>query len=72
MAIRLIFIILFVLSCVFLIRKFRTVRDKKAKEKKGPKILACAGCGVYVPEMDSVRYRGRIYCSSDHAKNHEV
>lgn len=72
MAIRLVLIIVFVLSCVFLIRKYRAMRDQKARKKTEPKILACADCGVYIPESEAVRYHGRVYCSSMHAENHEV
>ena len=72
MAIRLVLIIAFVLSCVFLIRKYRAMRDQKARKKTEPKILACADCGVYIPESEAVRYHGRVYCSSMHAENHEV
>lgn len=72
MAIRLVLIIVFVLSCVFLIRKYRAMRDQKARKKTEPKILACADCGVYIPESEAVRHRGRVYCSSMHAENHEV
>ena len=72
MAIRLILIIIFVLSCVFLIRKYRAMRDQKARNNTEPKILACADCGVYIPESEAVRHHGRVYCSSMHAENHEV
>ena len=72
MAIRLVLIIVFVLSCVFLIRKYRAMRDQKARKKTEPKILACADCGVYIPESEAVKRHGRVYCSSTHAKNHEV
>ena len=72
MAIRLVLIILFVLSCVFLIRKYRAMRDQKVRNKTEPKILACADCGVYIPESEAIRRNGRVYCSSGHAKNHEV
>ena len=72
MAIRLVLIIVFVLSCVFLIRKYRAMRDQKARKKTEPKILACADCGVYIPESEAVRHHGRVYCSSVHAENHEV
>ena len=72
MAIRLVLIIVFVLSCVFLIRKYRAMRDQKVRNKTEPKILACADCGVYIPESEAVKRHGRVYCSSMHAKNHEV
>ena len=72
MAIRLVLIIVFVLSCVFLIRKYRAMRDQKARKKTEPKILACADCGVYIPESEAIRHHGRVYCSSMHAENHEV
>lgn len=72
MAIRLVLIIVFVLSCVFLIRKYRAMRDQKARKKTEPKILACADCGVYIPESEAIRHHGRVYCSSVHAENHEV
>jgi hypothetical protein len=72
MAIRLILIIIFVLSCVFLIRKFRTIREQKAKRSNGLKIHACADCGVYVAESEAVRRSGRVYCSDGHAKSHEI
>lgn len=72
MAIRLVLIIVFVLSCVFLIRKYRAMRDQKARNKTEPKILACADCGVYIPESEAIRHHGRVYCSSVHAENHEV
>ena len=72
MAIRLVLIIVFVLSCVFLIRKYRAMRDQKVRNKTEPKILACADCGVYIPESEAIRHHGRVYCSSVHAENHEV
>ena len=72
MLIRLVLIIVFVLSCVFLIRKYRAMRDQKARKKTEPKILACADCGVYIPESEAIRHHGRVYCSSMHAENHEV
>jgi ribosomal protein S26 len=72
MAIRLVFIIMFALSCVFLIRKYKAMRSQKTRNITEPKILACADCGVYVPESDAVRRHGRVYCSSMHAENHEV
>ena len=72
MAIRLVLIIVFVLSCVFLIRKYRAMRDQKARKKTEPKILACADRGVYIPESEAIRHHGRVYCSSVHAENHEV
>ena len=72
MAIRLVLIIVFVLSCVFLFRKYRAMRDQKARKKTEPKILACADCGVYIPESEAIRHHGRVYCSSMHAENHEV
>ena len=72
MAIRLVLIIVFVLSCVFLIRKYRAMRDQKARKKTEPKILACADCGGYIPESEAIRHHGRVYCSSVHAENHEV
>lgn len=72
MAIRLVLIIVFVLSCVFLIRKYRAMREQKARNKTEPKILACADCGVYIPESEAIRHHGRVYCSSVHAENHEV
>ena len=72
MAIRLILIIIFVLSCVFLIRKYRAMRSQKTGNITEPKILACADCGVYIPESEAVRRHGRVYCSSMHAENHEV
>ena len=72
MAIRLVLIIVFVLSCVFLIRKYRAMRGQKIRENIEPKILACADCGVYIPESEAIRHHGRVYCSSVHAENHEV
>ncbi len=73
MAIRLVLIIIFVLSCVFLIQKYKAMRSqKKTRNITEPKILACADCGVYIPESEAIRRNGRIYCSSGHAKNHEV
>ena len=72
MAIRLVFIIIFVLSCVFLIRKYRAMRSQKTRNNAESRILACADCGVYIPESEAVRRHGRVYCSSMHAENHEV
>jgi uncharacterized protein len=72
MAIRLVIIIIFVLSCVFLIRKYKAMRSQKTRNIAEPKILACADCGVYVPESEAVRRRGRVYCSNMHAESHEV
>jgi ribosomal protein S26 len=64
MAIRLVLIIIFILSCVFLIRKYRTMRSQKNRNIAEPKVLACADCGVYIPESEAVRRHGRVYCSS--------
>ena len=52
--------------------EYRAMRDQKARKKTEPKILACADCGVYIPESEAIRHHGRVYCSSVHAENHEV
>lgn len=68
-------LILLILLAALLYRMLRRWQDRKAARKKPVArdqghMLACAHCGVYVPEQDAVRDGERVYCSEAHRLAH--
>ncbi|HLW05179.1 MAG TPA: PP0621 family protein [Azoarcus sp.] len=35
---------------------------------KGERMLACAHCGLHVPESEALKAEGRFYCSEQHRR----
>ncbi|MDR3158311.1 MAG: hypothetical protein LBU11_04725 [Zoogloeaceae bacterium] len=64
--------LLILLLCWIVWRLLRPAPRQKtppspAREHGGEKMIACAHCGVYVPERETLRAEnGRCYCSSEH------
>ncbi len=66
---RILFILLTLVAGYFALRALRR-RGKSdaptAPAAKGQSMVACAHCGVFVPEADAVIERGVRYCSREH------
>lgn len=43
-------------------------RRQEAPAASAQQMVACAHCGVYVPESESIASEGRHYCSEPHRK----
>jgi uncharacterized protein len=51
--------------------KARSRRDEQTKPRRdlpAERMVACAHCGVNLPESDSVRVGERHYCSEEHRR----
>ncbi len=69
---KILLIVAVVLAVVWLLRRGGVVqRDDKAARPGGlpppQAIVACAHCGVHLPQRDAVALAGHVYCSGAHA-----
>ncbi|MDR1275662.1 MAG: hypothetical protein LBL72_04685 [Candidatus Accumulibacter sp.] len=62
------FLILLVLVVFFLLRRKSTPRARRRApgDDRPERMVECARCGVNLPISESIRARGRYYCSEDH------
>ena len=54
---------------VRLIKRYLTQQGKgRVAQGERQKMLACAHCGVYVPQSEAVYDGGKAYCCRDHVR----
>ena len=49
----------------------RALASRQVNSSRQPSIanmVACAQCGVHLPESEAIRENGRYYCSEEHVK----
>jgi uncharacterized protein len=66
-------ILLFIVSVLLIWWILRLLRGPSASMagKSGPRVenmVACARCGLHIPENEAVSRQGRFYCSEEHAR----
>lgn len=40
-------------------------KDKQKKEIDSDELIECDSCGTYVTQKDSIKRKGRVYCSKE-------
>lgn len=67
-------LLLMVLAGIWWIRQQRPDRSgKSADQRPGPEVMvACAHCGVHLPEHEALQGRLGVYCSEAHRQRLEA
>lgn len=45
----------------------RTAQPRSTGNSAPQTMIACAHCGLHIPEKEATRHDGRFFCSSEHA-----
>tara|TARA_B100000929_G_C15329093_1_gene359998 strand:+ start:362 stop:568 length:207 start_codon:yes stop_codon:yes gene_type:complete len=52
-----------------LYKKYMNPTDRSSTIKdSGEKIVACSVCDTHIPESDSIKKDGKIFCSKEHSE----
>lgn len=70
---RLVIILIGLWLVLTLVKRALASRRKSPSDKPAvAKMVACARCGVHIPESEAVRDGNKYYCSEEHRRNTSV
>jgi len=64
-------VIIIVLAVIVMIarRLWQKPQTPARRNQKNERMVQCAHCGIYVPELEAVQRAGHYYCSQAHLDN---